>query len=456
MAHHLANRDASPSRSFWPRVREFAVPATMIETATARRSAGDWAGACAAAGFDVDLDPRAASRHHGPELAARLRQDLRRLAPDLLRWHLPRIAPDGLLRPGLTVSLARYGSGDAGRAPVQLVARTDPAWADAGQRVSLALWDPGRTGPADLRHPHPRPSPRFRLDLHRHLWDATRAHELPERSGVGQLDAPHEDLTDLPSLTDSAWATHRWLDEARLLLNSLGLKRGSVLVRPGGRHRLVLDVTDTGVRARAARSADRTLPVLPDAAVHLPPDITLLRTGALAPHRLHPLVAAALAPGHDPAPPDPYAQGHRHPVDCRGDLHHIALVDGVLTALDHDPAEVRREELLAALGGPPLPCLRAIDRAHRRPDALAGVRERLEHGDTAGALAVVEGLLGREAVLRDGELRDALREAARRRVVHGLFRAGLTGRRDTHPSMLPTPRPGHHRGHPRTAQGSHR
>ena len=47
----------------------------------------------------------------GRELAARIRADLRHLAPDLLRWHLPRVAPDGLLRPGLTVSLARYDPG---------------------------------------------------------------------------------------------------------------------------------------------------------------------------------------------------------------------------------------------------------------------------------------------------------------------------------------------------------
>src|SRR4051794_22376139 len=93
----------------WLRVREFAVPPSMIETATARRSVGDWAGACAAARVDVDLDLRAVARARGRELAARVRADLRHLAPDLLRWHLPRIGPDGLLRPGLTVALARYG-----------------------------------------------------------------------------------------------------------------------------------------------------------------------------------------------------------------------------------------------------------------------------------------------------------------------------------------------------------
>src|SRR5258708_30684674 len=105
MLTQTANRDSR--LSFWLRVREFAVPPSMIETATARRRVGDWAGACAAAGIDVDLHLRSVAGTHGRELARRVRADLRHLAPDLLRWHLPRIAPDGLLRPGLTIALAR-------------------------------------------------------------------------------------------------------------------------------------------------------------------------------------------------------------------------------------------------------------------------------------------------------------------------------------------------------------
>ncbi len=98
---------------------------------------------------------------------------------------------------------------------------------------------------------------------------------------------------------------------------------------------------------------------------------------------------------------------------------------GVVRGVNPDPAQVRREELLVALGGPPLPCLRAIDTAHRSPEALPAVRERLVHGDFAGALAVVESLLGPGALLRDGPLRDALRSAASRRIDDGLFRSGL-------------------------------
>jgi hypothetical protein len=122
------------------------------------------------------------------------------------------------------------------------------------------------------------------------------------------------------------------------------------------------------------------------------------------------------ASGPAPQPGDP------HQVECRGEVHRIALRDGALTAIDHDPAQLRREELLVALGGPALPCLWAIDEVHRNPEALPAVQERLGHGDVAGALAVVEGLLGPGAVLRDGPLREELESAVARGIDHGLFR----------------------------------
>jgi hypothetical protein len=175
------------------------------------------------------------------------------------------------------------------------------------------------------------------------------------------------------------------------------------------------------------------LPVLPEAAARTLPDLELLRAGLVAVEQLHPLVASAFAAfgsvvaASGPAPvaglaPEP---GDPHRVECRGEVHRIALRDGVLTPIDHDPSELRREELLVALGGPALPCLRAIDVVHRDPQALPAVRERLGHGDVAGALTVVEGLLGPGAVLRDGPLREELEAAAARRIDQGLFRSGL-------------------------------
>ncbi|MFD8391353.1 hypothetical protein ACFV2N_19660 [Streptomyces sp. NPDC059680] len=533
--------------SMWLRVRTYAVPPSMIELATARRAAGDWAGACAAARIDVDLDLRSVARAHGREIAARLRADLRRLAPDLLRWHMPRIAPDGLLRPGLTLTLARYERpGRAG--PLHLVARTPPAWADAGQRIGLALFDPA-DAPAG-RHPHPRPNRRYRLDLHRHLWDAGRAGELRDRSGAGGPAPPDDDPLGLVP-PGHGCAVGQWAAEADILLRADGHTGGTFAVRLGGGRRLLLTVAADGsdtpdptenrcgaapsvgprdlarMRGRSqphhtahghdapnpaehlhpACPTDRTpdpsgaphhgqphhttddhdppepaehprtacpadgvpgpagvrhrvpsrdgapcvrivdelppggvsaVPVLPDAATWVAPDLELLRAGLIGADRLHPLVAAALLPGPTtPAAlsdPDPLERARQ--VECRGATHRIGLVDGVLVPLDHAPDEIRREELLAALGGPSLPCLRVIDEAHRRPDCLAGVRERLDHGDTEGALAVVEGLLGPGAVLREGPLRDELAAAAEGRIAYGLYRAGLTspGGTSTDPS----------------------
>ncbi|QDY75577.1 hypothetical protein [Streptomyces qinzhouensis] len=423
--------------SLWRRVREFAVPPSMIETATARRAAGDWAGSCAAAGFDVDFRMPDVNRDYGGELTARLRADLRRLAPDLLRWHMPRIAPDGRLRPGLTVALARYGAAARdGTSPLYLVARTPPAWADAGQRIGLALWDPSsRTGTG--RDPHPRPNPRFRLDLHRHLWAADRSGELRSRGGSGPGGPPR--TADPQGLVPAELlgAAHRWAEEAALLLRADGLPPGPVVVRLGSRRRLVLrpgpgaspGTTAAGRISVAGRRATG-LPALPEAAVRVPPDVELLRAGLVGAEQLHPLVAAALVPGYAPTRPAGTSDAAERArlVECRGELHRIGLVDGVLKPLDHDAAEIRREELLVALEGPPLPCLRAVDEAHRSPHCLDDVRERLIHGDVDGALAVVRDLLGPEALPRHGPLRDTLLTAAARRIDHGLFRAGPADR----------------------------
>ncbi|MFD5896522.1 MULTISPECIES: hypothetical protein [unclassified Streptomyces] len=456
--------------SFWPRVREFAVPPSMIETATARRHVGDWAGACAAAGIDVDLHPRTAARTHGSEFAARLRADLRHLAPDLLRWHMPRIAPDGLLRPGLTVALARYDvAGRDGVYPVRLVVRTPPAWADAGQRISLALWDGSRTAHGARghphHHPHPHPDRRFRLDLHRHLWDARRTDELRVRSGSGPSPAGGRPATDPDVLAtvppEYPCAVDRWAAEAGILLHAEGRSTGAFTVRFGAGRRLDLELfaDRDGVGPPVPRLTNAAtygvasaLPVLPDAATWVPPDLELIRAGLIEADRLHPLVASALVPDHTPAGParvtDPAGQARL--VECRGVRHRIGLVDGVLAPLDHEPDEIRREELLASLSGTPLPCLRAIDEAHRSPDSLSGVRERLDHGDAAGALAVVERLLGPDALLRGGPLRDELEAAAERRINYGLFRAGMVGPGPRSGRNLPHgPRPRDVRSRPR-------
>ncbi|WIM93568.1 hypothetical protein ACTOB_005550 [Actinoplanes oblitus] len=450
--------DGHPRLLAWQRVREFAVPPTMIESTAARRLAGDWAGACAASRVDPELDPRAIGRRHGPELAAEVRSDLRHLVPDLLRWHFPRVE-SGLLRPGVTVSLARY-------APrLHLVARTPPAWADADQRIALALWD----GAADGRHPHARPHRRFRLDLHRHLWDDRHTAELPDRAGAATWPG---DAAVSPAGLDGC-AVHRWAAEAEILRSAEGREDDPVFVRLTARdHRELPAGKEPGGGPR--RALEPSALVLPDAATWLLPDLELLRAGLIEAGQLHPLVAeslipalapaagaaapgpapaagaaavsgpapaagAAAAPGHAPASREPAGAGSgMRLVDCRGERHRVGLVDGVLSALDHEPDELLREEILVAFGGTPLPCLRVIDRAIRRPDTLADIRARLDHGDLPGALAAVEALLGPGATLRDGPLRDELARTAERHLTYGLYRAGLAGH--CPPKNVPLPR----------------
>jgi hypothetical protein len=278
-------------------------------------------------------------------------------------------------------------------------------------------------------------------------------------------------------------ALHRWQAEADILRQADGRASDPVAVRLGARQRFALDAG--GTHPRELTRPDPRWPILPDAATWVLPDLELLRAGLIDLDRLHSLVAAALGPpgaatpllavrdlavrelavrdlavrdltvrelaatdlaardsplagvarGRETPGRPESAAAQRQPappgarlIECRGSEHRIALVDGVLSALDHAPDELRREELLVALGGPPLPCLRAIDEVHRNPANLTDIRGLLDHGDTAGAVAAVEQLLGADAVLRDGALRDELESAAARRLTYGLYRAGLTGR----------------------------
>ncbi|MDG6100872.1 ankyrin repeat domain-containing protein [Dactylosporangium aurantiacum] len=144
-----------------------AVPAWMIERATARRLAGDWRGACAAAAVDVDVDLAAVRRVHGTEVAERAEDDLRHLVPDLLRWHLPRRPVDGLLRTGLRLPLALFPDVHA------LVARP-PDRLDRPQRISIRFerLDSTASGRRDDA-----------LLLLRDRWDVRRTGELLARCG---------------------------------------------------------------------------------------------------------------------------------------------------------------------------------------------------------------------------------------------------------------------------------
>ncbi|KDN81350.1 hypothetical protein KCH_69820 [Kitasatospora cheerisanensis KCTC 2395] len=228
-----------------------------------------------------------------------------------------------------------------------------------------------------------------------------------------------------------------WEFEAGLLRAADGLPPyAPVAVRLAARRFLLLSPELGPVDAELRAPGDAA--VLPDAATWAPPDLWLLRTGAVDADRLHPLVAAALVPGHRSAAAAPPSAADPLLVDCRGARHRVALVDGRLTALDHPPEQLRREELLLAFGGPPLPCLRTIDRAHRKPGDLDAIMQRLLHGDRAGALTTVRQLIGDETPLREGPLADSLTADDRRRDLATLHRPAST----TPPPHLHLPPPG--------------
>ncbi|WP_406186512.1 ankyrin repeat domain-containing protein [Streptomyces sp. NBC_01006] len=181
----------------WQRIRRYAVPGWMIERATAHRLAGDWQAACAAAAVDVTFDLPGLAGRYGAPVAAAVAEDLRHLAPDLVRWHLPRVLGGRTtVEPDVRVLLARYGGG--ADAPVLSVA-TGPM-IEGPQRLRL-----------DCEPVEPPPLHRTFGGAHRlrpedwtaarPLWDARHTAALRERFSGGGRRLPffRPDGTPLPA-----------------------------------------------------------------------------------------------------------------------------------------------------------------------------------------------------------------------------------------------------------------
>jgi hypothetical protein len=444
--------------------RRYGVPPTMIETATRRRSVGDWRGACAAADVDLFFDPDSLRRRHGRAAAEALLADLRTLAPDLLRWHMPRRGHDaGQLLEGLLIPLAEY---DGAGTTLTLAAATPQFALAAGQRIVLAVLERGaRTNPAmRALHEavHPRSAERYDLRRHRMFWDAACAPHLRDlcatdvgnaaditrlqdkgRAVAAWSAAGFELTLGAPSTTsEEQQRLTRWLatipvnlprlaDRVRDALpgadNAVIRCAGGAIILSGfehedGRPRAMV------VPPRAIRGLRTSTPTVPDAAWSRPPDVDLLRLGLLEPHELHPLVASALAQGSDkPAafrewrystPSGIEAQyadlaltgsgSGELPavlVRCGTDLHRVARVEGRWLSVDHDE-HAARELLLARLGGPTNPCRTAARYLGGGRHVIELVANLLEHGRVTEATRLLRDYADTDTALADCALPD--------------------------------------------------
>ncbi len=398
----------------WLRVRRCAVPRSMIEAATQARLRGDWRAACAATNVDIKdvLDEYAEPG----------------LAPDLARWHLPRVlgGRDSLV-PRLWVVLVNRPEGE-------LYLRT-PSMVDGHQRLVLGF---GTVRPE-------RGQTVLDWTDSKHLWHADHADELRIRCGGGDR-APffHRDGTpaEPPQSdpgTEDPVAYAEWLvvlqqrGEAEAALQAVGrqldqtviqrswqwftpravedlAKRPLMLTRLprkrswaqlGGSTGLLLD----GPIARVLSSTD--LRGVPDANAYLQPDLELVRRGKLTPGDLHPLVRESLFPDWSGEIPEPQrVELPEVRVRCQGEWHVVAMRDGVLKS-PHTEAEHRRERALMAFGGKISGCFEAQERLRegKRPHkALRLQRDemftRLRHGDTAAVLALLD--MGFDPFVRNG------------------------------------------------------
>ncbi|MFC9975126.1 ankyrin repeat domain-containing protein [Spirillospora sp. NPDC127200] len=455
---------AEAEQTAWALARRYAVPRWMIEEAAERRSAGDWRGACAAANVDVEIDPA--------HLTPGLEDDLRHLAPDLLRWHLPRFASEScVIVPHRALLLGEYG----GRT---LHVLTPPS-REAPQRLRLRLGTPPGDGPPGSH------AVVVTEDWagHRCLWDVRRTAELRTRYGGDRVPGFRADGTPLaegelpdgdPRPADpvvfAEWVRRlQERGEFETALSAVGLKPGAgdrdwarllgtmradltLLAReiarlrasgvPGavlwthGKPRFTLTLDDLRLHRETPPNAGGASCV-PLAAWQRHPDLALLRDGRLTPEDLHPLVRDALFPARPPAdgpvgPPGPAAPEPLR-VQCQGERHLVVLRGGRLE-VPHTAEEQRREEALRALGGTVSGCTAVVlawkDGWGWLPRELREqVRDlflRAQHGDTAGVLWLLDA--GVDAHVRGTRRRTLLHHAHlldHRTLLPRLLEAGL-------------------------------
>jgi hypothetical protein len=458
----------APSASYPPderssrrRILRYAVPRWMIEQATEQRQGGDWQGACATANVDVRFTLADIARTHGAGVAAAVEDDLLHFAPDLLRWHLPRVLTGRTtILNRRTVVLARYASGTWHYLHV-----STPVMIDGPQRLRLHFAPIDEVLRGRRRQVH-------RWTTLRHLWDARHSDALLDRCGggdrppffeadgtpLGAENLPTADPGPADPVAHAEWVTllHERGDVAAafaaagveldpapltvhgsadpmILLARLALAPTRLepeirlLMEEGhGRRYQIPCSWNTSVVFEARRRGGLLVrlvklddvsgtPTLTEAAWRRLPDLDVLRCRDADPDRLHPLVRAALFPLREEpvvGPPDPPAPAPVR-VRCRGEWHEVCFRDGAL-AMPHSTDEQRRERAMRALGGAVAGCFAAAHAVTsgetRLPKALREQRRelysRVQHGDTPGVIRLLDA--GVDPRIRDGRLRTLL------------------------------------------------
>ncbi|MBO4208671.1 ankyrin repeat domain-containing protein [Micromonospora echinofusca] len=416
-----------PEARVWQRIRRYAVPATMIEACAAARSAGDWRTACAAGRIDVAVDLADLAREHSRRQAERIEGDLTALAPDLLRWHLPRVlggrtslathqqwllsthddrfadtdlalllhtpkTVDGSQRLRLTVGPARQDL--SGRRdlppPFWSAAHVDGlATAYGGSAGRLPGFTPdGDVLPFDAYATTVDPAdPATRTEVFERY---VAAGALADAWAVAGLDLDPDIATGDPTTNATVAAVHRQFvplglpTELTRLHRRYGVDRAMI----GGQWRILAAVRrrDDGGTAVSFPGYDRdnfSHLRMADVVHDRPVDLELLRTGLLDHTGLHPLVRQALFPSATPGPPAAGAEAGadaasaatggvtlRVPVRCGGRWHTLVHADGRLDPVSHTPEEIARERMLVALGGPTAGCVAAVRAWHGSGDRL--------------------------------------------------------------------------------------
>ncbi|MFY7065250.1 ankyrin repeat domain-containing protein [Nocardiopsis changdeensis] len=442
--------------------RRYGISHQAIDRATERRLAGDWRGACAAAGVDVELDLDAVRNEYGTEFTERLLDDLHHLVPDLAKLHMPRSWKGlGLLLPEQPALLSRPGGPNG----PWLTLKVEPWYARRSRRPALTV-EPAETHPGHYleagRYEYPALH-RYNLssttahwegvphvwETSRHLWDIRHVHEARERWGgdarripflnpAGGPRALEELPTEDPGAGDPV-ARAEWIDglhqagqvveafaaagirfdagpvpmeaaahlpfsPARIpgelrRLTAAGL--GDRFQIPYDKDFLVVFSMDGGVVRAGFVDLDvdtSEITAMPEVCWTRPPDIDVLRDG-MSPDELHPLVRAAVAPGHAPGEPPAPVFVDRAParIRCRGEWHEVTPTRTGIR-IPHSDEEILREASLKVLGGRSSGCFAVRETwatgAGRLPRELRRRRDNLfehvRHGDTDAVLRYLD------------------------------------------------------------------